>query len=111
MKKNRTILAFNGALSALALLACAPSVQAETHVVEMQGLEFVPATLDVAVGDTIVWINRDVAPHTATAGDGSWNSGLMEQGDEFSLLIEADTSTGDYACNFHPTMVGLISVE
>ncbi|NOX93632.1 MAG: hypothetical protein GXP04_00630, partial [Alphaproteobacteria bacterium] len=84
--------------------ACSNQAVAESHIVEMRGLEFFPASLEVAVGDTITWINKDVMPHTATAGDGSWDSGLMEKGDEFSLEIEASTSTGEYVCNFHPTM-------
>jgi len=56
-------------------------------------------------------VNKDVVPHTATAADGAWDSGLMETDDEFSLTIEADTSAGDYVCTFHPNMVGVISVD
>jgi len=98
------------ALSA-GVLSLATSASAQTHVVEMRGFEFFPAEVDAAVGDTIVWVNKDVVPHTATAGDGAWDSGLMETDDEFSLVVEADTSTGDYVCTFHPNMVGAISVD
>jgi len=92
-------------------IACSGPASAESHVVEMRGLEFLPASLDVAVGDTITWINMDVMPHTATAGDGSWDSGLMEEGDEYSLEIEDGTSTGGYVCNYHPTMMGDLNMN
>ncbi len=99
------------ALIAGGVLSLATSASAETHVVEMRGFEFFPAEVNAAIGDTIVWINKDVVPHTATAADGAWDSGLMETDDEFSLTIEADTSTGDYVCTFHPNMVGVISLD
>jgi plastocyanin len=91
--------------------ACSNPASAETHIVEMRGLEFFPSSLDVAVGDTIVWINMDIIPHTATAGDGSWDSGMLEEGDEFLLEIEGDTNTGGYVCSFHPTMIGQINMN
>lgn len=93
------------------LVACAPAAgTAETHVVEMRGLEFSPASLDVAVGDTVTWINADITPHTATAADGEWDSGAMRQGDEWSIVIES-AGRFDYACTFHPTMTGVINAQ
>ncbi len=100
-----------GAMMAGGIISLATSAAAETHVVEMRGFEFFPAEVKAEIGDTIVWVNKDVVPHTATAGDGAWDSGLMEAGDEFSLAIEADTSVGDYLCTFHPNMVGVISLD
>ena len=38
-----------------------------THTVKIEGMAFVPATLEVSVGDTVEWINEDLVPHTATA--------------------------------------------
>ncbi|MEE2690053.1 MAG: cupredoxin family copper-binding protein [Pseudomonadota bacterium] len=83
---------------------------AEVHYVEMRGLEFTPAVLNVRVGDTVVWRNTDVMPHTATSDDGSWDSGSLEAGDEWSLSID-EAGAVDYACAFHPTMTGVINAE
>ena len=33
---------------------------ARMHTIEIRGMEFHPAELTVALGDTVVWINRDV---------------------------------------------------
>jgi len=88
--------------------ACAPSTgEAETHIVEISGMAFTPAALDVAVGDTVTWINRDVVPHTATAENGAWDSGSLGQGEEWSLVVETAGSV-DYRCAFHPQMTGVV---
>lgn len=93
------------------LAAIAPAVAAaEEHIVEMQGLEFVPAELTIAPGDTVTWVNADVLAHTATASDGSWDSGSMTKGDEWSYTFN-ETGAFDYDCTFHPTMTGVVIVE
>lgn len=93
------------------LAACAPSISAaETHIVEINGMAFTPAALDVAVGDTVTWINNDVVPHTATATDGGFDSGVIDQGAEWSLVIESAGSV-DYVCTFHPQMTGVIRAQ
>jgi plastocyanin len=107
MNIQRAILALSAALAA----ACAPSIgAAETHIVEISGLEFTPAVLDVAVGDTVTWVNRDVVPHTATAADGSFDSGGLDQGDAWSLVIERAGAIA-YLCTFHPQMRGEINAQ
>ena len=110
-KSRREIFQWGTGVIVLAAAACVPAISAaETHIVEMRGLEFIPAQISVNVGDTITWVNADVMPHTATAADGSWDSGLMEQGDEWSLLVESD-GDADYLCTFHPNMVGVVSAD
>lgn len=76
----------------------------------IEEMRFVPARLTVAPGDTVTWINRDFVPHTATAADSSWDSGILEQGDRWSLAIESSGSI-DYTCLFHRTMSGRLVPE
>lgn len=83
---------------------------AETYIVEIRGMEFIPAEIDVAVGDTITWMNADVLAHTATAADGTWDSGLLMEGDEWSLVIKS-AGRIDYACTPHPVMTGVINAQ
>ena len=52
--------------------------ETQHHVVEIRDLEFVPAELMVAPGDTITWINHDFVPHTVTADDDSWGSTTLK---------------------------------
>ena len=81
-----------------------------SHRVVIEEMRFAPARLTVAPGDTVSWINRDFVPHTATAADRSWNSGTLEQGDRWSLVVE-DGGSIDYTCLFHPTMSGRLAQE
>ena len=41
------------------------------HVVEIRGMAFHPAVLEIHRGDTVVWVNRDFVPHTATGTPGA----------------------------------------
>jgi len=77
-----------------------------THTVEIRGMEFHPAVLTVAAGDTVVWVNRDIVPHTATAtGRTKWDTGQLTQGQTGRFIAHA-RGTARYACTLHPTMHG-----
>ena len=79
------------------------------HVVEIQKLKFVPATLEVSPGDIIVWINRDIVPHTITATDKSWDSKTIKKAGEWQMVVQADMP-GSYLCRFHPVMKAQFSI-
>ncbi len=80
-----------------------PSFAADRHVVEIVKFKFVPDKLEVAPGDTIVWINKDIVPHTVTAADKSWDSTTIKKSGEWQTVVSADMP-GAYFCRFHPTM-------
>jgi plastocyanin len=84
---------------------------AVTHRVVMEAMQFHPATLTVKRGDTIVWINKDLVPHTASASKkGAFDSSVIAAGASWKHTIG---SKGDFAynCAFHPTMKGVIQVK
>jgi plastocyanin len=101
------------ALAGLALLAaaCADAKPAPRgHAVAIRGFQYVPATLTVAVGDTVVWTNQDVVPHTATAQDRGWDTGSLAA--QASGRIVADRAGRQaYLCAFHPGMQAELVVE
>jgi plastocyanin len=80
-----------------------------THTVVIEDTAYAPAILTVKRGDTVVWINKDMYPHTVTAKgvfdshsiavNGSWKYTAREAG-EFA-----------YICTLHPTMKGTLKVE
>ena len=90
------------------LLVAALGVPARTHTVEIRGMEFHPAELTVAVGDTVVWINRDIVPHTATTQD--WDTGLLSQG-QSGRTVAPHAGTVRYVCNLHPMMRGTLVIR
>lgn len=73
------------------------------HRVKIGDFEFSPAALEVSVGDTILWVNHDITPHTATATDGSWDTGELTKGAEARTAVTAKMGS-DYFCAFHPMM-------
>jgi plastocyanin len=100
----------------LALLLCllaascggeAGEAAPRSHVVEMRTFAFAPAELTVAEGDTVVWRNADILPHTATAA-GTFDSGSVAAGAEWRWVATAGDL--DYLCIFHPTMKGKVTV-
>ncbi|MGH3929790.1 MAG: cupredoxin domain-containing protein [Pseudonocardiaceae bacterium] len=81
------------------------------HAVSMEGLQFVPALLTIAVGDTVTWTNNDDALHTVTVTDGPeiFESELLNPGDTFSYTF-TKVGTYEYYCAVHPDMKGSVVV-
>ena len=78
-------------------------------VIEIRDFEFAPFAPDVKPGDVIVWINRDIVPHTATSDDGSWDSGQINPGGEWQMVVE-DGLVESYFCRFHPSMTARLDI-
>lgn len=97
-------------LTVVAVFASVTHAETTTHHVEIQKLKFVPATLDVAPGDIIVWTNLDIVPHTVTALDGSWDSGNLDFEAQWSTTVTA-TMSSSYICRYHPAMKGALGVD
>ena len=73
----------------------------------MKGFVFNPEELVIPLGSTVVWINQDGAPHTATADDGhTFQSDLLARGQSFSVT---PTELGEfsYFCELHGSAGGV----
>ena len=73
--------------------------------VAMAGLAFSPDDLAVARGTEVVFDNDDAAPHTVTSADENIDSGTLNPGKAFRLVIN---ETFDYKCLIHPSMTARI---
>jgi plastocyanin len=51
---------------------------AQTHTVTMEGMAFQPNVIAVAAGDTIVWVNKDMVPHSATSDTAGFDSKVVQ---------------------------------
>lgn len=80
------------------------------HTVSIEGMRFQPSGLTVAAGDTVVWVNRDMVPHTATSAAGKFDSGEIPAGKTWRHVV---TSTGEfsYICTYHPLMKAVLRVR
>lgn len=70
---------------------------------------FSPGDLEVPVGATVVWTNRDATRHTVTAEEGAFDSSLLEQDGTFSRLFD-EPGVFVYLCSLHPGMKGTVTV-
>jgi plastocyanin len=82
---------------------------AQTTSVQMKDFLFSPATVTVHVGDLITWRNTGKAPHTATADDGSFDTGTVTPGQSASHMFTRP-GTFTYYCTIHPNMKGTVRV-
>jgi plastocyanin len=92
----------------LGLVACAPEETPVGATITIVGLSFGdPVTLQA--GSTLVVRNDDTLPHTFTATDGSFDSGNLDPGAQFTHVF---TEAGEYPflCSVHPTMTGTVTV-
>lgn len=80
-----------------------------TRDVAISNFAFVDAAVSVPVGSTVRWTNADSSGHTVTADDGSFNSGRLGEGAEFSQTF-ATAGSYAYKCAFHPSMQGTVTV-
>jgi plastocyanin len=71
--------------------------------------KFTPATLTVHVGDTVTWSNVGPSSHTATATDGSFDTGVLKKGQSTSHTF-TQAGTFAYVCQIHPFMHGTVVV-
>ena len=117
--KRRTVcivgLATTMMVALALLLARSPNFtanaqQAATTEVKIDNFSFGPATLTVAVGTTITWINRDDIPHTVVSTDGVFKSKVLDTDEKFSYTF---TKPGEYPyfCSIHPKMTGKVVVQ
>jgi plastocyanin len=82
---------------------------AQTHIVLIKGFAFVPDHLTVSAGDTVVWKNEDIVPHTAT-DKGVFDS--TEIGSRKSWAYKATRQRKfAYICTYHPTMHADLTVQ
>ena len=82
----------------------------KTHTVTMENMRFQPGSLTVARGDTVVWVNKDLVPHTATSKAGGFDSQGIEAEKSWNFTVR---KKGDFAyvCTFHPTMTAMLRVK
>jgi plastocyanin len=88
----------------------APSGEAQkSEKVQIVEFSYEPDPVVVQAGGKVTWQNQDTAPHTATADDGSFDTGTIENGKLGSATFK-EPGTFTYHCEIHPTMHGTVEV-
>ncbi len=90
--------------------AAAPSGDAvRSAEVEIEDFSYRPDPVTIEEGGKVIWKNRDSAPHTATAADGSFDTGTIEE-DKLKSETFKEPGTYAYICSIHPQMHGTVEV-
>jgi plastocyanin len=95
---------------AVLLLSSPPAVAApQTHIVVIDKMKFGAVPPSVRVGDRILWVNKDMFRHTATARDGSFSVDLPPGARGASIVRKAGALLVN--CRYHPAMRATLKVS
>lgn len=91
---------------------CTPTTDTAVVVAGMEGIAFLPATVEARVGEVIAWTNSDSASHTATlTDDPSCTTDVLSRGGTGALVFSQPGSY-PFFCRIHPTsMTGTIEIS
>jgi len=84
------------------------TLTAQPVAIEITNFAFVPATVTIPKGTTVIWTQKDSAPHTVK-GTGL-DSGTLTQGQTFNHTFN-EAGTFNYVCSIHAAMKGTIIVQ
>ncbi len=84
--------------------------QHKTFDVSIRNFVFSLSITTIKVGDSVRWANFDVVTHTATADDGSFDTGLLNKGESKTIIFNT-SGTYNYHCTPHPWMMAKIVVK
>ncbi len=105
MARRSVLVAIPAVAAALATPAMA---RPQTHTIVVDRMRFGPAPAGVRVGDTVIWDNREIFRHTATAADAPFDVDLPPRTAGSTVMRRAGTFP--YLCRFHPGMTGQLTV-
>ncbi|HET7030277.1 MAG TPA: plastocyanin/azurin family copper-binding protein [Candidatus Limnocylindrales bacterium] len=109
MTRLARAIAALAAVTALAVSAT-PTVLGADHGVDIAGFAFAPQSITISVGDSVTWANSDARSHTATADDGSFDTGTITSSTPATVTF-ATAGTFAYHCKIHPEMTATIVVQ
>jgi plastocyanin len=94
-----------------ALLLTTPPVAAapRTHMIVIDAMKFGPVPQGIRTGDRVVWANKDMFRHTATARDGGFDVDLRP-GERKSATIRKAGAIAVF-CRYHPGMRTALKVR
>ena len=104
---RRAVIALQAASLAFAIApAAAAAPKPKTHTIVIDKMKFGAVPASVRVGDTILWVNRDMFRHTATARDKSFNMDLAPKESGRTKVTQAGAIS--FYCVYHPGMKGVL---
>ena len=69
---------------------------------------YIPPAAETFPGSQVAWTNNDTVQHTATADDGSFDTGFINPGQKASVTV-TNAGTIKYHCSIHPWMIAILT--
>lgn len=107
-----TVLVLSNASIATGKTAQSTSSASRHRAVTINTFQFGPKALNVKVGSTVVWTNKDSVAHTVTSDPSShqkFESGYLNHGKSFRFTFR-HVGVFRYHCAIHPFMQGTVRV-
>jgi plastocyanin len=86
------------------------SNQTSEWTVFVRDYYFDPADVGVEPRSNVTWTNKGNEPHTVTADNGLFDSGVLYPGDSYTVWF-GGAGTVTYHCDLHPSMTGSVVVS
>jgi plastocyanin len=110
----RTLASVAGLMASLSCRGApekAPDAPApRTHTVAMELVKFQPEKLSVNTGDSVVWVNKDMVPHTVVSKTGGFDSRDVAAGASWTFTAKTPGEF-EYVCTLHPVMKAVLQVK
>ena len=84
------------------------SAAPRTHIIAIDKMKFGAMPAGLHAGDRVVWINKDMFRHTATAKDGSFDVDLQPGARATSVVRKPGAIS--VVCRYHPGMRAMLKV-
>ena len=84
-------------------------VTGEVHPIVVENRQFMPRDLEVKVGDTVEWTNKESVGHTVSLENGDLDEQLPSEGRASYTFMEQGEFR--YFCKIHPEMQGTVIVN
>ncbi len=82
----------------------------KTHTVVIELVKFQTEKLTVNAGDSVVWVNKDVFPHTVVSKTGGFDSREIASGASWTFTPKT-AGEFPYVCTLHPVMTAVLVVK
>ena len=97
------------ALAVLLMPMPPASAAPRTYTVVIDKMKFGAVPANLRVGDRIVWVNKDMFRHTATAKDKSFDLDLQPGASGTAIVRKAGAIS--VVCRYHPGMRAMLKVK
>ena len=105
------VLGACGSSGAKGTSAAVTPTPAGARIVTIKGYVYKPGKLTLKAGTSLDVINKDSEPHTLTADDKSFDTGVFQKSDNPKTITLTKAGTFTYTCTVHPFMKGTITVS